>query len=45
MTTNLKTNFDAETNTSDIEKIKNRRETEPSKMRQTICNWILNEAT
>ena len=39
MTTDQKINYDAETNTSDVEKIK---------MKQTTCNWtkrILNEAS
>ena len=38
MTIDLETNYDAETNTPDVEKIKNRCRS--SKMRQTTYIWI-----
>jgi len=44
MTTYLKTNYDAKTNTSDVEKSRNRT----SQIKQTTRNWIeriLNEVT
>ena len=47
MKTTLTTNYDAQTNTSDVEKIRN-FVYRTSKVRQTTSNWvkrILNEAT
>ena len=46
LTTDSKTNYDAETNTSDVKKIKNRRK-QNLEMKQTTRNWIkwiLNES-